>query len=303
MCEVSICYLFFCLHRLLSLKQLTLNIVSLLRLTFIHMAHLPPAPENTPHGAFTRLLKIMETLRQECPWDKKQTMESLRHLTIEEMYELADAILEQDDQEIRKELGDLLMHMIFYAEIAREENRFDIVEVLNGICDKLIHRHPHIYGQVEVENEQQVKDNWEAIKLKEGNRSVLQGVPNSLPALVKAYRIQDKVKGVGFDWKDSSQVWDKVREELEEFRTEFNPVDGPINVERAEQEYGDLLFSLINYGRHLGLNPENALERTNKKFIKRFQYIEQQADRVGKTLGEMNLEEMDRYWNEAKAEK
>ena len=267
------------------------------------MAHLPPAPENTPHGAFMRLIGIMQTLRQECPWDKKQTMESLRHLTIEEMYELADAILEQDDQEIRNELGDLLMHMVFYAEIAREENRFDIVEVLNGICDKLIHRHPHIYGQAQVENEQQVKDNWEAIKLKEGNRSVLQGVPSSLPALVKAYRIQDKVKGVGFDWKDSSQVWDKVREELEEFRTEFNPVDGPINIERAEQEYGDLLFSLINYGRHLGLNPENALERTNKKFIKRFQYIEQQADRLGKTLGEMNLEEMDQYWNEAKAAK
>lgn len=264
------------------------------------MPHVPPPAKNTPSEAFDRLLQILQILRKECPWDKKQTMESLRHLTIEEMYELTDAILEEDYPEIKKELGDLLMHLLFYAQIASEENRFDIVEVLNEISAKLIRRHPHIYGGVEAANEREVKDNWEAIKLREGNRSVLAGVPKSLPALVKAYRMQDKVRGVGFDWENAAQVWGKVTEELEEFQREFHPEQGGVDLERAEEEFGDLLFSLINYGRHLGLNPENALERTNKKFLKRFQYIEAQAARSGRALEEMNLEEMDRYWREAK---
>lgn len=216
------------------------------------------------------------------------------------MYELADAILDQDYQEVKKELGDLMMHLLFYAKIAEEESRFDIVDVLNEICDKLIRRHPHIYGNVDAHDEQDVKENWETIKLKEGNSSVLQGVPKSLPALVKAYRIQDKVRGVGFDWKHSEEVWGKVLEELEEFRSEFDPDKGSIDLAQAEQEFGDLLFSLINYGRHLGVNPENALERTNKKFIKRFRYIEDRAAQLGTDLQAMSLEEMDAYWNEAK---
>ncbi len=265
------------------------------------MPHPAPAPQFTPATAFERLLEVLYTLRVECPWDKKQTMESLRHLTIEEMYELADAILEEDHQEIKKELGDILMHLVFYARIAEEQDKFTIVDVLNGICDKLISRHPHIYGDVEAADDEQVKQNWEALKLKEGNKSVLSGVPKGLPALVKAYRIQDKVRGVGFDWEDKAEVWKKVEEELAEFKAEFDIQDTEkINTENAEQEFGDLLFSLINYARHLGINPENALERTNKKFIKRFSYIEERAAENQQQLKDMTLEEMDVYWNEAK---
>ena len=265
------------------------------------MPHPAPEPQFTPATAFERLLEVLYTLRVECPWDKKQTMESLRHLTIEEMYELADAILEEDHQEIKKELGDILMHLVFYARIAEEQDKFTIVDVLNGICDKLISRHPHIYGDVEAADDEQVKQNWEALKLKEGNKSVLSGVPKGLPALVKAYRIQDKVRGVGFDWEDKAEVWKKVEEELAEFKAEFDIQDSEkINTENAEQEFGDLLFSLINYARHLGINPENALERTNKKFIKRFTYIEERAAENQQQLKDMTLEEMDVYWNEAK---
>jgi XTP/dITP diphosphohydrolase len=265
------------------------------------MAHIPPATQSTAPLAFQRLLDVLYTLRVECPWDKKQTMESLRHLTIEEMYELTDAILDQDYPEIKKELGDVLMHLIFYARIAEEENRFTLVEVLNAICDKLISRHPHIYGDISVDNDEQVKSNWEALKLKEGNKSVLSGVPKGLPALVKAYRIQDKVRGVGFDWEDKKEVWKKVEEELKEFKAEFNLEDHTaIDTEKAEAEFGDLLFSLINYARHVGINPENALERTNKKFIHRFTYIEQKALENKQQLQDMTLEEMDVYWNEAK---
>lgn len=265
------------------------------------MAHIAPAPQFTPASAFNRLLAVLHTLRTECPWDKKQTMLTLRHLTIEEMYELADAILDNDLEEVKKELGDLMMHMVFYARIAEEQQAFDITDVLNTVCDKLISRHPHIYGDVHVNNEDDVKKNWEQIKLKEGNRSVLAGVPSSLPALVKAYRIQDKVRGVGFDWEDKKQVWEKVEEELHEFKAEFDIENqSPVSTEKAEQEFGDLLFSLINYARHIGINPENALERTNKKFIQRFTYLEKSADREGKSLKEMTLEEMDVYWEEAK---
>lgn len=276
------------------------------------MAHQAPAPEHTPTTAFNRLLTVLNTLRTECPWDRKQTMESLRHLSIEEMYELADAILDQDLNEVKKELGDLMMHLVFYARIAEEQGAFDITEVLNGVCDKLIARHPHIYGDITVQDEEEVKRNWEQLKLKEGNRSVLAGVPRSLPAMVKAYRIQDKVRGVGFDWEDKKQVWEKVEEELQEFKAEFDiennsdethsdesNISEQVN-ERAEQEFGDLLFSLINYARHLGINPENALERTNKKFIKRFTYLEEQARQAGKSLKDMSLAEMDVYWEEAK---
>ncbi len=228
-------------------------------------------------------------------------MESLRHLTIEEMYELTDAILDEDYPEIKKELGDVMMHLVFYARIAEEQNRFTLVDVLNAVCDKLINRHPHIYGDINVEDDEQVKSNWEAIKLKEGNTSVLSGVPKGLPALVKAYRIQDKVRGVGFDWEDKKQVWEKVEEELAEFKAEFNIDNGEaIDAEKAEGEFGDLLFSLINYARHVGINPENALERTNKKFIKRFTYLEEKASENNQKLQEMSLTEMDVYWNEAK---
>jgi MazG family protein len=228
-------------------------------------------------------------------------MESLRHLTMEEMYELTDAILEKDYPEIKKELGDVLMHLVFYARIAEEEGQFNIVDVLNAICDKLITRHPHIYSDTNADTEDQVKSNWETIKLKEGNKSVLSGVPKGLPALVKAYRIQDKVRGVGFDWEDKRQVWKKVEEELAEFKAEFNiETAAPIDQEKAEGEFGDLLFSLINYARHIGINPENALERTNKKFIERFSYLEQKAAANNQQLQEMSLEEMDVYWNEAK---
>ena len=261
--------------------------------------------------AFDRLLTIMDELRQQCPWDRKQTLESLRHLTIEETYELSDAILEGDRTEIKKELGDLMLHLVFYSKIASEtpENdltHFDVADVLHGICDKLVSRHPHIYGDesgqlVVAETEADVKANWEQLKLKEGNKSVLGGVPQSLPALVKAMRIQEKARGAGFDWDEKQQVWAKVEEEMQEFKAEFN-VDNSlaINAQRAEGEFGDLLFSLVNYARFIDLNPETALERTNKKFIKRFQYLEDRARANNQALHEMTLAEMDVYWNEAK---
>lgn len=229
-------------------------------------------------------------------------METLRHLTIEETYELSDAILEGDLDEVKKELGDVMMHLVFYARIASETNNFTIVDVLNSVCDKLVNRHPHIYGDVEVQDENDVKRNWEQIKLKEGNKSVLAGVPAGLPSLVKASRIQEKARGVGFDWDNKTQVWDKVEEELQEFKEEFNTLDNEaIDIEKAESEFGDLMFSLINYARFININPENALEKTNKKFIKRFQYLESKARENGKALQDMTLAEMDAYWNEAKA--
>lgn len=247
-------------------------------------------------SAFNRLLDIMDDLREKCPWDKKQTLESLRHLTIEETYELADAILENDLTEIKKELGDVLLHIVFYAKIGSEKKAFDIADVANSISDKLIARHPHIYGDVKVENEEDVKRNWEQLKLKEGKSSVLEGVPKSLPAIVKANRIQDKVAGVGFDWEKPEQVWEKVQEEL----TELNDEIKAGNTENIEKEFGDVLFSMINYARFINVNPENALEKTNKKFISRFQYLEQAAKKEGKQLSEMSLTEMDVYWNESK---
>lgn len=250
--------------------------------------------------AFARLLKIMDELREQCPWDKKQTIESLRHLTIEETYELSDAILQTDMEEIRKELGDLILHIVFYSRIASETQAFDIADVLQGICNKLINRHPHIYGDVKVENEEDVKRNWEQLKLKEGNKSVLAGVPASLPALLKAYRIQEKVRAVGFDWEEKHQVWEKVQEELAEFEQEFNAESANIDMQKAEMEFGDVLFSLINYARFLGINPETALERTNQKFSKRFQYLETKANESGKKLADMTLAEMDVFWEEAK---
>jgi XTP/dITP diphosphohydrolase len=261
-----------------------------------------PAYAATPESAFLRLLDVLNDLRTQCPWDIKQTMESLRHLTIEETYELSDAILEGDLVEIKKELGDVMMHLVFYARIASEQKAFDISDVLNGVCDKLISRHPHIYSDVEVSSAEEVKQNWEKLKLKEGNKSVLAGVPTSLPALVKASRIQEKARGVGFDWEEKQQVWEKVEEEMQEFKAEFNAEEGlAINAEKAEGEFGDLLFSLVNYARFIGINPENALEKTNKKFIKRFQYLEEKARESGKQLENMSLAEMDVYWNEAKS--
>lgn len=247
--------------------------------------------------AFERLLTIMDELRAQCPWDKKQTLETLRHLTIEETYELSDAILKRDMDEIKKELGDLILHIVFYAKIGSETNNFDITDVLNGICDKLIHRHPHIYGDVKVNDEEDVKRNWEQLKLKEGKKSVLEGVPVSLPALVKASRIQEKARGVGFDWDEPTQVWDKVNEELNEFKAE---VDTGAPHAKVESEFGDLLFSLINYARFININPEDALERTNLKFIKRFQYLETESTKDGKQIKDMTLAEMDEYWNKAK---
>ncbi|MFD2541152.1 nucleoside triphosphate pyrophosphohydrolase [Lacinutrix gracilariae] len=246
--------------------------------------------------AFDRLLTIMDELREQCPWDKKQTMETLRHLTIEETYELGDAILDQDLEEVKKELGDVLLHIVFYSKIGSETKDFDIADVCNSICDKLIHRHPHIYSDVKVENEADVKRNWENLKLKEGKKSVLEGVPKSLPALVKANRIQDKVAGVGFDWEEPQQVWLKVEEELQEFQDEVKAK----NQEAMESEFGDVLFSMINYARFLKINPENALERTNKKFINRFQYLEEKAKSLNKNLKDMTLAEMDVFWEEAK---
>lgn len=252
--------------------------------------------------AFDRLLTIMDELRLNCPWDKKQTLESLRHLTIEETYELSDAIIEGDYDEIKKEIGDLMLHMAFYSRIGSEDKKFDMADVLNSVCDKLVHRHPHIYGDVDADNEEQVKANWEKIKLKEkGNKSVLGGVPNSLPALVKAMRIQEKARGVGFDWEKKEQVWEKVEEEMQEFKAENNiENEAAINKEKAQNEFGDLLFSLINYARFVDINPEEALERTNKKFIKRFQYLESESKADGKSIADMSLEEMDEYWEKAK---
>ncbi|MUV04032.1 nucleoside triphosphate pyrophosphohydrolase [Flavobacterium rakeshii] len=246
--------------------------------------------------AFNRLLDIMDDLREKCPWDRKQTLQSLRHLTIEETYELGDAILDNDLQEVKKELGDILLHIVFYSKIGSETNDFDIADVANEICEKLIHRHPHIYGDVKVENEEEVKQNWEKLKLKEGKKSVLEGVPKSLPALVKASRIQDKAKGVGFDWEEPEQVWEKVQEELQELHDEVQGSDQ----DKIESEFGDVLFSMINYARFLNVNPEDALERTNKKFIKRFTYLESKAGEMGKSLADMTLAEMDVFWNEAK---
>jgi XTP/dITP diphosphohydrolase len=245
--------------------------------------------------AFERLLVIMDELRAKCPWDKKQTMQSLRHLTIEETYELADAILDEDIDEIKGELGDLMLHMVFYSKIASETNDFDVADVLNTVCDKLVDRHPHIYGDVVAEDEEAVKANWEKIKLKSGKKSVLEGVPRSLPAMVKSTRIQDKVRGVGFDWEEPHQVLDKVYEELEELTVEVEQ-----GSDKIEDEFGDVLFSMINYARFLGVDPETALERTNKKFIKRFQYLEKASKKDGKELSEMSLEEMDVYWEQAK---
>ena len=246
--------------------------------------------------AFDRLLTIMDELREKCPWDRKQTMETLRHLTIEETYELGEAILENDLEEVKNELGDLLLHLVFYAKIGSETQDFDIADVCNSICEKLISRHPHVYGDVEVADEEEVKQNWENLKLREGRESVLEGVPKSLPALVKANRIQDKVAGVGFDWEEPQQVFDKVKEELKELQQEVSAD----NKDKIEAEFGDVLFSMINYARFLKVDPENALERTNKKFIKRFKYIESKAKEVDKSLKEMTLAEMDVFWEEAK---
>ena len=246
--------------------------------------------------AFARLLGIMDELREKCPWDKKQTLQSLRHLTIEETYELGDAILENNLEEVKKELGDLLLHIVFYAKIGSESGAFDMADVANDICEKLIFRHPHIYGDVEVRDEEEVRQNWEKLKLKEGKTSVLEGVPAGLPAMVKASRIQDKAKGVGFDWEQPEQVWEKVREELDELHEEVSHGDR----EKIENEFGDVFFSMINYARFLDINPEDALERTNKKFIKRFQYLESKSKELGKPLAEMTLAEMDVFWNEAK---
>ncbi len=255
--------------------------------------------------AFDKLLTIMDELRALCPWDKKQTLESLRYLTLEEVYELSDAILEKDTNEIKKELGDIFLHLVFYSKIASERGEFDIADVLDSISEKLIYRHPHIYADVKVKNEQEVSENWEKIKLKEkGNKSVLGGVPTSLPAMVKAMRIQEKARGVGFDWDDKGQVWEKVEEELGEFKAEFNiETNKAIDAEAAESEFGDLIFSLINYARFVGINPEDALEKTNRKFIKRFNYLEKTAKSDGHTLGDMTLEQMDKYWEEAKQKK
>ena len=247
--------------------------------------------------AFERLLIIMDELREQCPWDKKQTMESLRHLTIEEVYELGDAILDKDLDEVKKELGDVLLHIVFYSKIGSETQDFDIADVCHSICDKLVERHPHIYGDVKAENEEDVKRNWEQLKLKEGKKSVLEGVPKSLPAMVKANRIQDKVAGVGFDWEKPEQVFEKVEEELAELKSEIANGDK----DAIESEFGDVLFSMINYARFLKVNPENALERTNKKFIKRFQYLESKSKDLNKPLKDMTLAEMDIFWEEAKS--
>lgn len=245
--------------------------------------------------AFERLLTIMDELREKCPWDKKQTMETLRHLSIEEMYELSDAIIDGDLEEVKKELGDLMLHMVFYSKIGSEQGAFDVADVLNGVCEKLIHRHPHIYGDVEVKDEEEVKANWEKLKLKEGNKSVLEGVPKSLPSLVKAGRIQDKARGVGFDWDNADQVWEKVQEEIQELKVEVDQ-----NTDRIESEFGDVLFSLINYARFLDVNPDDALERANRKFISRFQYLEVESAKDGRSMGDMTLDEMDVYWDRAK---
>lgn len=247
-------------------------------------------------AAFGRLLDIMDTLRAECPWDKKQTFESLRYLTIEETYELGDAILSGDRTEIKKELGDLLLHIVFYSKLGSEEEAFDLADVANEICEKLIYRHPHIYGDVKVKDEAEVKKNWEALKLKEGKKTVLGGVPKGLPALVKAQRIQDKVAGVGFDWENATQVWEKVKEELNEFQLEVQKGD----LKKSEEELGDVLFSLINYARFLKINPDTALEHTNRKFIQRFNIMEAEVEQKGKFLQDLALEELEELWEKAK---
>ncbi|MBF9255248.1 nucleoside triphosphate pyrophosphohydrolase [Pontibacter sp. 172403-2] len=267
----------------------------------MNKTYLDDSPRGRQLQAFNRLLDVLDDLREKCPWDRKQTMDSLRHLTIEETYELSDAILKNNLPEIKKELGDVMLHLVFYAKIAAEQNAFDVADVLNAQCDKLIFRHPHIYGDTKAETEQEVKQNWEKLKLKEGNKSVLGGVPSSLPALIKAMRIQEKARGAGFDWEEKAQVWKKVQEELNEFESEFNIKDtANINKTFATAEFGDLLFSLINFARFIDINPEEALERTNLKFIHRFQYMEARAAQNGQSLQDMSLQEMDRYWNEAK---
>jgi XTP/dITP diphosphohydrolase len=268
-----------------------------------NISPLPDADRPAKLAAFDRLLTIMDELRENCPWDKKQTIDTLRHLTIEETFELSDAILSNNLDEIKNELGDILLHIVFYSRIASEQQAFDIAQVLHSICDKLVRRHPHIYGDVQADDEEAVKQNWEKIKLKEkGNTSVLGGVPRSLPALIKAMRIQEKARGVGFDWEHKEQVWEKVEEEMREFKQEFDVARGELpDQTRASEEFGDLLFSLINYARFANINPEEALERTNKKFIKRFQYLESETAKAGKTLSEMTLAEMDLYWNKAKS--
>ena len=238
----------------------------------------------------------MDELREKCPWDQKQTLQSLRHLTIEETYELGDAILDNDLEEVKKELGDLLCHIVFYAKIGSETNDFDMADIANSISEKLVERHPHIYGDIDVKNEEEVQQNWEKLKLKEGKKSVLEGVPKSLPAIVKAYRIQDKVAAVGFDWEEPHQVFEKVKEELSELNEALEQGDQ----EYIDKEFGDVLFSLVNYARFIEVNPENALEKTNKKFIKRFQFLEAAAKKEGKQLSEMTLAEMDVHWNASK---
>ena len=252
--------------------------------------------KETKLKAFGRLLNIVDDLREQCPWDKKQTFESLRHLTIEETYELGDAILKNDLLEIKKELGDLLLHIIFYAKLGSEENAFDIADVANAICEKLIHRHPHIYGSISVDDEHEVKKNWEKMKLKEGKKSVLDGVPNSLPALVKSQRVQEKAAGIGFDWDNKKQVWNKFKEELKE----LDQAVSSKKEDAIEDEFGDVLFSLINYARFIKVNPESALERTNKKFIKRFQYIESMAKKSNRLIQDLTLVEMETFWKQAK---
>ena len=246
--------------------------------------------------SFERLLNIMDELREKCPWDQKQTIQSLRYLTIEELYELSDAIIDDDMQEVKKELGDILLHIVFYSRIASEKNYFDIEDVINSICEKLIHRHPHIYGDTQVGNEYDVKKNWEKLKLKEGKKSVLEGVPKSLPGLVKAYRIQEKVRGVGFDWDNKKQVWDKVLEEIEELKVEVLNGDQ----KKIESEFGDVIFALTNYSRFINVNPEDAIEKANKKFINRFKVMEKLLKDEDLNFDQMNLEEMDVYWNKAK---
>jgi MazG family protein len=259
------------------------------------------SPRGRQLSAFNRLLDILDDLREKCPWDKKQTLQSLRHLTIEETYELSDAIMRNDMPELKKEIGDLMLHLTFYAKIASEQNLFDLADVLNAQCDKLIFRHPHIYGDVKAETEEQVKQNWEQLKLKEGNKSVLGGVPVSLPALVKAMRIQEKARGAGFDWEEKEQVWEKVEEELSEFKAEFNMVEPEkLDRKKATGEFGDLLFSLVNFARFIDINPEEALEQTNLKFISRFRFLETESAKDGKHLRDMTLAEMDEYWNKAK---
>jgi len=251
--------------------------------------------------AFERLLDIMDDLREQCPWDRKQTISSLRHLTIEETYELSDAIMRNDMPDLKKEIGDVMLHLVFYAKIASETNTFNLADVLDALCDKLVFRHPHIYGDTKAETEEEVKQNWEKLKIKEGNKSVLGGVPVSLPAMVKAMRIQEKARGAGFDWDDKMQVWEKVQEELQEFKAELEPTSlTPPDRSKATNEFGDLLFSLINFARFVEINPEEALEKTNLKFIHRFQYMERESAKDGKILTNLTLEEMDKYWEKAK---